>query len=222
MVIGSNIVQVARQLKLASRQMPKIWDGRASILEMKNSGSRHWRQMEWMGFYFEFLCERNFGNILKMPGKKYGRVEFDAFCEISWDFKAHTANTSNHRIITNDTEAIGSAIDEHGYYGLILAVGEVEYNDEERTFKQWHDELKGEPSAYVLKNIERGAMSRRRKTEFVLDRIHFICLDEEMLNECSGTFQEGFRNSDGSPRRPKVTVNVQRIPNDAILATERF
>ena len=105
---------------------------------------------------------------------------------------------------------------------MILAIGEAEYNDEERTFKQWHDELKGEPSAYVLKNIERGAMSRRRKTEFVLDRIHFICLDEEMLNECSGTFQEGFRNSDGSPRRPKVTVNVQRIPNDAILATERF
>ena len=37
------------------------------------------RQMEWMGFYFEFLCFQNYANIIDMPGKKYGNTEFDAF-----------------------------------------------------------------------------------------------------------------------------------------------
>lgn len=222
MAVGHNIVEVSQRLQAASLSIPKVWDGRDAILEMKDAGYRHWRQMEWPGWYFQFQCESIFNGILEMPGKKYGNVEFDAFREISWDFKSHTANTASHTIITNDTEAIGRAIDEQGYYGLILAVGEVEYNDEERTFKRWHDELKGGMSAYERRRIARGAMSRRRKTEFVLDRIHILCLNEEMLNVCSGSFQEGFRNADGSPRRSKVTVNVQKVPDEAILITQQF
>ena len=222
MVIPREINEIAKSLEIASRQMPKIWDGRESILEMKNSGHRQWRQMEWMGFYFELLCERAFSSIFAMPGKKYGNATFDAFGEISWDFKAHAGNTTNHTIITNDTEAVENTIDEHGYYGLILAIGEVEYNDEELTFKKWHDDLKGGVSNYEISRIERGAISRRRKTEFVLSEIHFICLDDETLNQCSGSFQEGFRNSDGSRRRPKVTINVERLPDEALVATRIF
>lgn len=209
-------------LRTASRDIPKFWDGRASILEMKNSGSRQWRQMEWMGFYFEFLCEKTFADILEMPGKRYGKTEFDAFNGISWDFKTHAGNTTTHTIIANDTEAIASTIDEYGYYGLILAMGQVEYNDEERTFKRWHDELKGGPSRYEQLRIQRGAMSRRRKTEFVLSEICFLCFDVETLNECGGTFQAGFRNSDGRPRRPKVKIDVRKVPDNAILAIEEF
>ena len=222
MVSRAEIGELANTLQNAARQIPKHWDGREAILEMKNSGSRQWRQMEWMGFYFEFLCDKTFASILDMPGKSYGRSKFDAFRKISWDFKTHAANTTNHAIITNDTEAIEQTIDEHGHYGLILAIGEVEYNDEERTFKRWHDELKGGKSAYERNRIERGVMSRRRKTEFVLSEIHFVCLDDETLNQCSGSFQTGFRNSDGRPRRPKVTVRIDRLPDEAILATERF
>lgn len=160
--------------------------------------------------------------ILEMPGKRYGRVEFDAFAEICWDFKAHAANTMRHDLITNDSEAIANAIQEYGHYGLILAIGEVEYNDEERTFKKWHDALKGGRSNYELARIERGAMSRRRKTEFVLKEIHIIHLDSSALNTCSGSFQEGFRNADGRPRRKKVLVNIPNIPNTSIAKTARF
>ena len=62
--------------------MSKIWDGRSSIVEMKDSGSKDWKQMEWMGFYFEFLCQTHFDGIIDMPGKKYRSTTFDAFCEI--------------------------------------------------------------------------------------------------------------------------------------------
>ena len=38
-------------------------------------------------FYFKFLCQKHFDGIIDIPGKKYGTAEFDAFREISWDFK---------------------------------------------------------------------------------------------------------------------------------------
>ncbi len=221
-MINEKIVDTVKKLQNASRNMPKVWDGRSAILEMKEGGSRQWRQMEWMGFYFEFLCEKHFASIIGMPGKKYGNTEFDAFHKISWDFKAHAANTTSHNVIINDAEAIANTIDDYGYYGLILAIGEVEYNDEERTFKKWHDTLKEGISKYEVNRINRGAMSRRRKTEFILSEIHFICFDSETLSLCSSSFQKGFRNADGSPRKEKIMINIQRIPDVALVATEDF
>ena len=221
-MISDKIVDTVGSLKNASRDIPNVWDGRSAILEMKAEGSRQWRQMEWMGFYFEFLCQRHFSSILDIPGKRYGRTEFDAFREISWDFKAHAANTISHRVITNDTEAVENTINEYGYYGLILAIGEVEYNDEARTFKAWHDALKEGISAYEINRINRGAMSRRRKTQFALSEIHLVCFDAETLSQCGGSFQKGFRNADGSPRREKVTVDIRKIPDAALVATETW
>lgn len=221
-MIDKKIVDIVEKLRFASQNMPKVWDGRNAILEMKEAGSRQWRQMEWMGFYFEFLCQKHFDSIIDMPGKKYGNTEFDAFREISWDFKAHAANTTRHDVIANDAEAIANTISDYGYYGMILAIGEVEYNDEERTFKQWHDQLKEGISQYEINRINRGAMSRRRKTEFVLSEIHFICLNSETLSQCSGSFQKGFRNADGSARQAKVMLNIRKIPDAALVATENF
>ena len=221
-MINQTILKTVEELRIESQNIPKVWNGRESIIEMREAGSKQWRQMEWIGFYFEFLCQKYFAEIIEIPGKKYGRTEFDAFCEISWDFKSHAANTTNHTVITNDMEAIINTINEFGYYGIILAIGEVEYNDEERTFKKWHDELKEGISKYEVNRINRGAMSRRRKTEFVLSEIHFLCFDSDTLHECSGTFQKGFRNADGSPRREKITVNIRKIPDAALVATQIF
>ena len=222
MVISDGLVKVIESLRVASLKIPQRWDGRESILAMKDADNRQWRQMEWMGFFFQFLCENMYKDILEIPGKRYGNTEFDGTGGICWDFKAHAANTMSHQVITNDSTAIANAIEEYGHYGLVLAIGEVEYNDEERTFKQWHDRLKGGRSDYETARIARGAMSRRRKTEFVLSEIHFVCLDAEALNICGGSFQEGFRNSDGSPRRSKVQVNVEKIPDDAMITTVEF
>ena len=220
-ILNEKTVDIVEQLRLASQNMPKIWDGRSAILEMKEGGSNNWRQMEWMGFYFEFLCQIRFDGVIDMPGKTYRHTTFDAFCEISWDFKAHAANTTRHDVITNDVEAIKNTLDDYGYYGIILAIGEVEYNDEQRTFKKWHDELKEGISKYEINRINRGAMSRRRKTEFILSEIHFICLNSETLNQCSSIYNQG-RNSDGSPRRPKFNLNIPKIPDSALAVTVEF
>ena len=55
------------------------WDGKKVILEMKENEGRNWRQMEWIGWYFEYWCNRNLKSVMQMPcSKKYGKVEFDA------------------------------------------------------------------------------------------------------------------------------------------------
>ena len=216
------IVDTAEKLRLASQSMPKVWNGRESILKMRDTGFKYWRQEEWIEFYFKFLCQKHFAGIIDMPGKKYNNTEFDAFREISWDFKAHAANTTNHTVITNDAETIVNTISHYGYYGVILVIGEVDYNDEERIFRKWQNRLISKQYRQEINRINKGAMSRYYKIGFVLSEIHFICLNGETLNQCSGLFQTGFRNTDGSSKRTKITINIHKIPDAALVATEIF
>jgi len=215
-----NFQATARQLGAALPDaIPNAWDGKTAILQMRDRGSRHWRQMEWIGFYFQFLCESALAKLADIPGPRYGNVEFDAFCDIPWDFKAHAINTSSHKLIVNDSEATASAIQEYGAVGLILALGEVVYNDEERTFQAWHEEVKGGQSKYTKDRITRGAWSRRRKVSFGLEQVSFIRITDETLVKC-GSFQQDFRNADGSPRRAKVLIDLEEIDEDTVYFLE--
>src|SRR5579859_527042 len=195
----SDFAKAASEIGLVLKKIPKKWDGRKAILEMKDAGSRYWRQMEWIGFYFQFLCEKHLAGSVKIPGPRYGNVSFDGLKEVPWDFKAHAANTSSHQVIVNDTEAITNGIKQYGSVGVVLAVGEVRYNDEDRTFQKWHEALKGGKSKYELARVERGAWSRLRKVSFNLDQTSFIKITADTLQK-AGSFQVNFRNADGSPR----------------------
>ena len=220
MAINSEIVNTAERLQAASRGIAKVWDGRASVLEMKDADYPNWRQTEWIGAYFQYLCENTFAQILEMPGKRYGSAEFDAFGNISWVFKSHALNSNFDTIIVTDADAVNQTLDEYGCYGLILAIGNVEYSEEAKVrFKKWHDGLTGGTSANPANKIARDALSRTSVTAFTLSGMYFICLDDDSLNQCKGIFQKGFRNSN-NPR--KATVNVSRIPHTAILGVEKF
>jgi len=48
-MISKNLIE---KLEKLLAQMPAVWDGRKAILEMRDSGYPHWKQMEWIGFYF--------------------------------------------------------------------------------------------------------------------------------------------------------------------------
>lgn len=192
-----NSLKEAEQIGEILHRLPKVWDGKRSILEMKRSQFSHWKQMEWFGFYFQFLCSRSLSHVMQIPGPRYGRVEFDGFMGIPWDFKAHAINTTSHQIIVNDSTAVAHGIRKYGAVGVILAVGEVEYNDRRRSFQKWHERLKGGLSAYSLERIKRGAWSRLRKVSFGLRQVSFIRITDETLVKC-GSFQVGFRNAGGS------------------------
>jgi len=208
-------LKLAKEISEGFKNIPLVWDGRKSILEMRESGFPHWKQMEWIGWYFQFLCERFLRDIVEIPGPKFGNVKFDGFLKIPWDFKAHAINTSSHQIIVNDSEATAMGIEKFGSVGLILAMGKVEYNDEQRTFQKWHEALKGGKSKYEIERIKRGAWSRLRKTEFNLEQISFIKIDDNVLIKC-GSFQRDFRNSNGRPRREKVLLDLEKLDEEIV------
>ena len=45
-MLNQKIIDTAEALRDATRNLPKVWDGRSAILEMKEGGSRQWRQVE--------------------------------------------------------------------------------------------------------------------------------------------------------------------------------
>jgi hypothetical protein len=214
-----NFLKISKQIAKKLKILPKFWDGQKSILEMKESNYPHWKQMEWIGFYFQFLCEKHLLNIIEIPGPKINNVTFDGFKEIPWDFKAHAINTSSHQIIVNDREAVTYSIYNYGAVGIILALGKVLYNDDNRTFQKWHEDLKGGLSNYSIERIKRGAWSRLRKVSFDLKQISFIILTEETLIK-SGLFQKNFRNADGSARKGKVLVDLEKLDEELVYYLE--
>ena len=192
------------------KYLPEYWDGKESICFMRDNGCRNWRQMEWPGWYFQFQCER----ILKqscgfeVPGPKYGNVEFDGLCEIPWDFKVHTNNSSSGaKVPTNGYQEVLQALQTYEKVGFIIACGDAVFDDENKSFKIWHDNLKGKTSKYEQERIKRGASSRRRKAGFSFDSLEFVFVDRQTIGYC-GTFQTGMRNSDGSPRNAKVMIDL--------------
>jgi len=215
--MGVNFKEVCNSIALLVSKIPKEWDGKNAILEMKNEDAR-WRDVEWMGFYFELLCKKFLVDLFEIPySKKYGNTSFDGFFEFPWDFKVH-AFESGKKVIINDSQAISSAIKEHGCVGLIVVIGNVQYDNPNRDFYKWHQELKGELTDYVKKRIARGAKSRKRKVSLKIIKILFVRIDDDLLIKC-GTFQKNFRNANGNPRRPKILLDLKKIDNhiDCIL-----
>ena len=80
-------------LNLISQTIPKKVRGQDAIMEMKNSGSCNWRQMEWIGFWFEHFVENQI--VPKLGGARgpsFGSTEFDLKINFVWDLKAHPSH----------------------------------------------------------------------------------------------------------------------------------
>ncbi len=199
--------KITNALKLG---LPRDWDGKSTILDMKNNGCRNWKQMEWPGFYFQWKSEcllpNNIRNFM-VPGPKYGNVGFDGFYEIPWDFKVHTKE-SGLSVPTNGLEEIKMAVQQYDQVGFIIAIGSARMDQPPFLFKQWVDKLKGKKSQYEVDREKRGAPSRKRKTYFSLEKLVFIVIDANYLKNCA-SFQKGMRNSNGKPRKEKLMLELQ-------------
>lgn len=188
--------------------LPLVWDGRAAILEMKEA-AYHWRQMEWAGFYFEFLCAARLQPEFEVPGETYGTTAFDAKRSLNWDFKWHAIKSHSHTCILNDKSAMKATISTYGEYGAIIALSDVEYNDINRTFQKWHSDLKGGLSEYERERRARTSVSRYRKTRAVLAEILFVRIAPDDLPTL-GTLRQG-RNANGAPRPEKFMLDLEAM-----------
>lgn len=204
--------------------LPTDWDGKTSILEMKEANF-NWRQMEWWGFYFEMLCYQRLDGEFLIPGEQYGpqpTARFDLKRTINWDLKAKAIKSDDHRSILNDKRAMDESIARHGAHGLMIALCDVEYNDKDRSFQRWHDELKGEKSKYQIEREQRTSISRYRKTSALLQEILFLVVTPQNRNWLELHYQG--RNSNGRPRPPKYMLNydyeiLQHFLIDTIVFT---
>lgn len=197
-------------------RMPIHWDGKQVYLEWKTKNSPYLKQTEWIGWRFQELCEYYLTqtHLFDFSPQRYGFADFDAFAEIPWDFKAHCRTNSKgqqtHKIPGTDKRATLQAIKKYGAVGFILGIGTALFNDKDRSFQQWHNNLKGGLSKYEKERAQRGAPSRLRKTKFTLEEIWIVEIDRKLGNQL-GSFMEGFRNQDGSPRKAKVMLALNHI-----------
>ncbi len=208
--------QLLDEIVTALSKMPNKWDGCKVYQDWQNVSSPYLRQTEWIGWRFQEHCEQCLKPIQKFDfsGQRYGYADFDAFAEIPWDFKAHIrqnpSGLQTHKVPGTDKRATLQAIKDYEAAGFILGIGDAVFNDENRSFQLWHDKFKGGLSEYEKERIFRGAPSRLRKTKFTLEEIWIIEIDKKLC-ENLGTFMEGFRNKDGSPRKAKVMLDLNKI-----------
>jgi hypothetical protein len=191
--------------------LPTVWDGRKSVLELKKANF-NWRQMEWWGFYFEHLCYQRLESTFVIPGDRFGKARtacFDIKGSINWDLKAKAIKSDDHRSILNDTQAMKWSIEEYGAHGLIIALCDVEYNDSKRTFQKWHQKLKGGKSKYEISREKRTSVSRYRKTAAELHEVLFLVVTSKNISYLSIHHQG--RNSNGKPRPPKYMLDYDTV-----------
>jgi hypothetical protein len=212
---GSKVTQDILELRKTLQRFPPRWDGMQAIIEMKNAGDRHWRQMEWIGFFAQYKLEKllQTDSRIRFPGKTYGNMSFDFAGCINWDLKVHPNDKGS--AILNDCEAIDASIAEHGSHGCVVICVDCAYDADDAAFKRWHDEVKGGVSNYEKERVTRGAKSRRRKTLAIVTDFVFIQLNALNVKELK-IAQKGWRNSNGKPRRAKYSIKHHQIAEMAV------
>jgi hypothetical protein len=188
--------------------LPSIWDGKTCILELKGA-EYNWRQMEWIGFYFEFIASKLLRGSLSIPGERINTVTFDVLGEINWDLKTKAIKSDSHGCILNDVSATDLSLQRHGAHGVFLALLDVDYNDQDRSFQKWHTALKEGLSKYEVERMRRTSISRYRKTRAILQEILFLVITPENVGALN-VMRQG-RNSNGRPRPSKYLVDVEEL-----------
>lgn len=183
----------------------KYIDGKEAILEMKENGGRNWKQMEWVGFYYEYLIDKlGFKNDITYLSPTNTKVKLDyRFDSILTDLKTHNIN-SKSEIILNDKKAMEEALEKEGKIQILLLNGYANKEDRDtQFFKKWHCNLKKE-------KFEQKENDRLRKTDFKLLSIYLLEINEDNKDKLTIYRQGG--NSNGKPRYEKFKIKMKDFP----------
>ena len=105
-IFSQDIIQEADEiLSVLAKTLPKKIDGKEAILELKRI-NYNWKQMEWIGWYFEHLLFTTIIDALGgTGGPTFGNTAFDYKKKFVWDFKTHPIltpkGTRNDTMILN-------------------------------------------------------------------------------------------------------------------------
>lgn len=177
----------------------------SSDFDIAYKNYQHWRQMEWVDSYFNYLCEKKLSGFVKIPGPTFQNFSFNAFLEIPWIFKSYIENTGNEKIVLADADLITQGLIKFEKIGIILASGAVEYSRKEIPGKKINNRIKSSQDELIMEK------EIRQHSIFQLNNIYFIPLPAEAIQKCE-TFQPGgFKNKEHL--REKVLLNVSDAKN---------
>jgi len=165
----------------------------------------HWRQMEWVEAYFNFLCEKKLSDLLKFPEPVYSQMHFPALIEIPWIFKSYIKNIGNRKIILSDASLVVQTLRSYHEIGVIIASGLIRYPEEKV-------EEKKEEVSHFGKNKEKIKTTMkelRQHSEFILKKIHFVPVSYDSLETCE-TFQPKEVKSEENLRE-KIFLEMLKI-----------
>ena len=166
----------------------------------------NWRQMEWFGWYSEFLANRL--TSISRSRRRFATgggswMNFDyEYDSMLFDLKASAS--SGGKTITNDLHAISEAVTLDGAMTFVVVHG-APVMDDDGSFMQWHDALKGKQTAYAQANRANGRPRRLRKAAIVLDAVKIYRLDANAVADMP-VMRQG-RNENGRPRPVKMLLD---------------
>ena len=180
--------------------------GYDAVREMKENNSQ-WRQMEWIGWYYEYLAngcvKRNTDFFLSPTGNK---VYIDYVVDgVLTDLKVHNTLAKNHTLYLNDYAALKSCIQNQGRCNFLLILGESKM-DEDGAFVKWHNNLIGK-----LTNPK----GRKRKVDFRIQGYALLPIDASNFDKLL-CLKQG-KNSNGKPRPPKAGINLKKMNLDNVV-----
>lgn len=200
-------------LKNVDCYFPKEFSGKESILWL-HKYSNNKKQDEWAGFFFEDFCFLILSKFL--GGWKGPRItksaRFDYQRYFVWDFKMHS--TTNKWALLNDKAKTDQTIEENSGIGYIIAKTNFKY-DKSGKLKKWRNALESRNTkGHILK-------SSGKITEI---KAVFLNKSDVKLGIKDGwikDFNQG-KNAglNGSPRKPKYQINVDKIPKKNIILNE--
>lgn len=205
-------------------ELPRFWDGKTAILEMKSAGFNQWKQMEWPGFYLEFLSRQILPRIFGKQSDLFGNTRFDGFLGVPWDLKCKgltdPGGNQTTTMYLNDERATIDAIDRFGMTLLVVVFGEYTFDDENQTFYSWHESIKGPKSNYQLADPNR--KSRRRKVGFSPNGLNlYVFTHEHIRNQANGfELRSQGKNSNGKPRPYKYLLDVAKFQPAASIIVQ--
>lgn len=190
--------------------MTKEWLGIEAYAEMIEHNYRSKYQSEWPGYYLEYKLENyikdnNKDDIITFyQNRKKGEVDLDLrFPELGFygDLKAHTI--SNKGIQGNDYDTIMKLLETQSVYYIVGNHETEKDRDHDYVVTKYWNEHQNKKDLKSYSNKMK--YSVKFKSYYILE-----------LNKYNKKYIKMFKqgkNSDGSPRKPKISISIKNLNN---------
>jgi len=198
-------------------KISKKWFGIEVYKEMIENNYRNKYQPEWPGFYLEYklekyLEENNKKDIITFyQNRKKGGIDLDLrFPKSGYygDLKAHSINTPG--IQGNDYKTIMDLLDNQSIYYIVVN----------------HETKKDRDHGYVVTTFWNKVQNKRNLMSYANKMKHSVVIKSYYILELNkynkkyiDIYHQG-RNSDGSPRNPKISISIKNINNFLVHSVE--